>query len=1767
MAEQSIGKTTDEIYERRNEKGKEMQNYQDAEKQLLAIQAAQQQNLQTAKMSNLAQYQNNQNLAAAGNVLSQTQNDTQQVAVNPTTQQVLQKYGAVKPGTVTKSTHSQQVTKQNITINNNTTTTTNNQVTTPPSQPQVVRPQRDNSSEKFKIWLNNTLARQQEDYARREKDYDKRESALTRDSNKMLRKLGEFSKDMMERMDPRKIGSTATSQIKTLLFMFGFQYLASNWSKILKTVASIEGSFKRGLAYFGLYNLKTGNFEFSPGKSQLAYDISGLFSGTFLASPLMLTKGGGGKTAPQIGGEGGMIGGLRKILVGNLDTGGKDKGLIELIKEFFVNQGKKRIAAAKMIEKPEFSLGNLESTLRNLGDYFGQLLGIFLGDPDEAVRNMMKSKISITAAQKAWSFIENNSTGEKKDEVDIGGRKYEDIKQGAQAYFQGEKSQRGLSLGALDRNGELRHTDAEGSLSQSSDLVLVKEDVVSGKRIDTERYAAGMSRMREDARANGGKTAVMNEFLSSYLTEDEIQRFEQEGKIKRNVRYNYAIRDVDVQDDYDYNGFIGKEQEKELDDYLKNGILGDNSSTAVKILCRFLPAGAEPVADFIYRLATGKFNGMMEIYNAMRKLENFGSTLWFLIKHLNPAGPVITAIELWNKFFGKDPNKPGMGTEKRKVLVSDAQLRSSDIRLAGGENVNEISEDVLNYIDAKGGITTTGDITNTEYYNQVQNSLASTYAQNNKTYSNGEANKTFKTSNGEKKEVHLSAEENSILENTGYYVGNDKDYAQFINEKRYRNERDKGNKEFDDKIFKHVNYSAVYSGVNVDSYDETFSDFYKQVKNDTSLMEYLKDERGLDQVLSHMKFHTSYDQRDNPLSNRFVATDSEGKTFDYLDVFNSLKDSSPEKIKEFYDRLANSDFNARKDVTSTLLKNNGLKTYWSRLFTGVFKKGLGNSSINSSINIEELLKDPEGYGQKLINAIQNSFPQNPQHLYGQISDSEYQQRMTAYEKSMAEKTIAIKHIQNLVSYLRSFINNADRIIGEKRKGKVLEALSKLINSRTNAVAIKAQDLQLANEYTTNTYKRTVAAANNNMLRMSYSTSGGAVNEELDRYNNWSSEWTERDAQYQQDLKENVVTNKAVQAANFLKGKFQDWSEVYDEYSEDTKNWLGGMFNDAKGVVNNFLKDLDYTKVSLAKWPNGYLIKKESKLLLWHCFNNNPDVVTNFRVLKAGGRFGAGRTSSKKHTKSDIAAHVQNWDPHTDSEENRKLGIAGLFDRLHAGQDISAFEVTKDGKISKSSTFGTPFYAPFGGYVKKVNTACDNGGGRYVLFREKKEGGTSEGRYCIFVCHLSEVSQQAINAFKNESFVAKGTELGKCGRSGYKEDSYIPHFHVNILDTEKGGPFDYPLEGGVKGVVSTWKGHSGATDKGAVDPLFVFCNDTGGDISNKTLYLSTDRKVVNIESKEGKDFNKYKGGDLDFTPNPESGENKDEDDVERNPDGTVKEKDSRTFLDKVWDWLKDTAFKIKTEILEPSLKEAGEVKSSFVKAKLGNTGMSFTKSSYSYSGQVTPEFVNYQNYLKNAGKIGLGTDGKPLSETEWRNQVYDMTGSDPVSLKLGEYLNHGVAVKSANQLNGDAKNTINKYTENNTESTVNVEGSTDNKEVSNVEITNNAPEEVSKPVINLDEVNPTNFDLFGGRSLADLQNDGHRPFYKIEKATEETEEHLEKLLFEYRKQQRIIAQTADALLAGLDRQAGISVAGIQAQSRKPNVTVATNETSTGNSNVN
>lgn len=219
------------------EKTNSYQDYQDAQSQLLQIQAQQQANLQEARLMGQSQMATNNALNQAAQVAAQTVamgNTTQPATFNPTTQAVLQQYGLGQPRVVRNQTRSQSTTPQHVTINNNTSNITNNNVAVPaniggPLQGRPVQINPDVQMGTFKTWLSNVFAQQNAEAARRDREYEKRESALARNANKVLKKIGEIGGDIGKALDPRRATSSSVNTIKTLFTVLGIANLAKNW--------------------------------------------------------------------------------------------------------------------------------------------------------------------------------------------------------------------------------------------------------------------------------------------------------------------------------------------------------------------------------------------------------------------------------------------------------------------------------------------------------------------------------------------------------------------------------------------------------------------------------------------------------------------------------------------------------------------------------------------------------------------------------------------------------------------------------------------------------------------------------------------------------------------------------------------------------------------------------------------------------------------------------------------------------------------------------------------------------------------------------------------------------------------------------------------------------------------------------------------------------------------------------------------------------------------------------------------------------------------------------------------------------------------------------------------------------------------------------------------------------------------------------------------------------------------------------------------------
>ena len=255
MAVDDSDKKSRAILDSKVEKGKEFQQFQEAQGQLLNIQAEQRNNLNQQRVVSSMEAQNNQTLAQAAEILAASGGGAaggvvaaqQSNKITPGTQAVLNKFGIGKPGKKTVSTTSQSQSPQRVSVTNNTTTNNNIQITQPqiPMSAPVIPMRAGDDTAKFRAWISNAFAKQNEAAGIREKEYQRREWSLTRSANKMIRKMGDLGKAFAETMSPKKLGNILGDQFKVIMFMLGFQYLASNFGKVLEKVDQIANFFTK----------------------------------------------------------------------------------------------------------------------------------------------------------------------------------------------------------------------------------------------------------------------------------------------------------------------------------------------------------------------------------------------------------------------------------------------------------------------------------------------------------------------------------------------------------------------------------------------------------------------------------------------------------------------------------------------------------------------------------------------------------------------------------------------------------------------------------------------------------------------------------------------------------------------------------------------------------------------------------------------------------------------------------------------------------------------------------------------------------------------------------------------------------------------------------------------------------------------------------------------------------------------------------------------------------------------------------------------------------------------------------------------------------------------------------------------------------------------------------------------------------------------------------------------------------------------------------
>ena len=454
-----------------------LQGYQEATNQLLAINQQRRGNINEAKNQELLEMAQNNTLAQAAQFVNTKQPNVTDANLNPATQNILGQYGLGQPKIQKTSSSSQEVTKQNIVINNKNTTITNNNVSVPtgggPIQGRPVQFQNQDQI-KFKSWVANTFAQQNEATAKRQREYEKRDSELRRNSNKLLKKLEETGKSIAT--FPTKMASSVGNQLKTLLLVLGFGYIAKHWPILMEKLDNIEE--------------KVVNF----------FSENGGLAHMF-----------GGKD-----GEG-PVKALKKLFFD------KNSGVLALIKKWLGDRMEERSAAVRNVPKPELSLKHPGESLGKIINYLGDILGAIL-DPSKAAGRT----VTTIAKEQSKEYRDKNGTELGKKDSFMVWDPYQDggkavakkASRGDMAIMDGSYS--GIKPGSVDSSGNLVNSSI-ASISQGKEIDRAIQESKETGKLQTSSVAVGFSRLKDSAERNGN-VILSEDFLLKYLGEDEMKR-------------------------------------------------------------------------------------------------------------------------------------------------------------------------------------------------------------------------------------------------------------------------------------------------------------------------------------------------------------------------------------------------------------------------------------------------------------------------------------------------------------------------------------------------------------------------------------------------------------------------------------------------------------------------------------------------------------------------------------------------------------------------------------------------------------------------------------------------------------------------------------------------------------------------------------------------------------------------------------------------------------------------------------------------------------------------------------------------------------------------------------------------------------------------------------------------------------------------------------------------------------------------------------------
>ena len=491
--------------------GGEFQEYQSAQNQLLNIQAQQMQNLNEQK--NMAQADastNNVLYQASGLIADNMMNNTQEAAnFNPQTQAILNQYGLGQPRMQRSSSSSSQSTsKQNITVNNNykTENTTTNNVTVNSGGPIQGRPVTtgDNGIGKFKVWLNTTFAKQQEEAAKRDRYYEIRQANLSKDNNKILRKLETVGTNVGKALDPRNITQTVQNPIKMLFTTLGIVTIAESWPRIMDLVDSAQNFFKPG--------------------------------GTFVQ---------------LLGGENGeSVGESFKNLFFDEDT-----GLVSHLKLWLKQEGEKRRVAIKNVSEIKKNKHGIPE-VSDFGRYIGDMLKAIVS-PEESIEGSASKEVSEdvidTNSQKYRE--EHRTKGENKTKnggvysdytlYDENNKEIGKVDRGDISVV--DKTYMGVPEYHLNDKKQLIGTPGS-TISQGNDIIRLLEEAEKGNYVSSMAIVEGLSRLANVFNSNRSQEIV----VSGEFAREIARRFNIGGELGKKVNsedYVYVPRKIRTRQD------------------------------------------------------------------------------------------------------------------------------------------------------------------------------------------------------------------------------------------------------------------------------------------------------------------------------------------------------------------------------------------------------------------------------------------------------------------------------------------------------------------------------------------------------------------------------------------------------------------------------------------------------------------------------------------------------------------------------------------------------------------------------------------------------------------------------------------------------------------------------------------------------------------------------------------------------------------------------------------------------------------------------------------------------------------------------------------------------------------------------------------------------------------------------------------------------------------------------------------------------------------